>query len=266
VGHYDPALVLEAGYRQEAFIEGPLLRAMREGRLLYIEELNRVPEETLNVLITALAEGEVHVPRVGVVRAASGFRLVAAMNPFDTIGTARIGQAVYDRMCRVVVTYQSEPAEREIVDKSAGFASPHAALAVKIARATREHRDVRTGSSVRGAIDMVRLVDGLCRLRSEKEESRETLARLGASRVQRPHPPGRELRPPAGGRDHRDLRSAGGRSARPAGAAAHQDARGRPRARARWAGGPQGSPGRWPTHQGQERVGGRPSRFRGGLA
>ena len=175
VGHYDPALVLEAGYRQEAFIEGPLLRAMREGRLLYIEELNRVPEETLNVLITALAEGEVHVPRVGVVRAASEFRLVAAMNPFDTIGTARIGQAVYDRMCRVVVTYQSEPAEREIVDKSAGFASPHAALAVKIARATREHRDVRTGSSVRGAIDMVRLVDGLCRLRSEKEESRETL-------------------------------------------------------------------------------------------
>jgi len=46
VGHHDPALVLQAGYRNEAFVEGPLLRAMREGHLLYVEELNRVPEET----------------------------------------------------------------------------------------------------------------------------------------------------------------------------------------------------------------------------
>src|SRR5215471_14083966 len=65
LGHHDPALVLEGGYRPEAFLEGPLLRALREGALLYVEEINRVPEETLNVLITALAEGEVHVPRVG---------------------------------------------------------------------------------------------------------------------------------------------------------------------------------------------------------
>jgi MoxR-like ATPase len=94
VGHHDPALVLEGGYRPEAFVEGPLLRALREGMLLYVEELNRVPEETLNVLITALAEGEVHVPRMGMVRAEPGFRLVAAMNPFDAVGTARIGQAI----------------------------------------------------------------------------------------------------------------------------------------------------------------------------
>src|SRR5262249_48675862 len=65
VGHHDPALVLEGGYRPQAFVESPLLRALREGLLLYVEELNRVPEETLNVLITALAEGEVHVPQIG---------------------------------------------------------------------------------------------------------------------------------------------------------------------------------------------------------
>lgn len=40
----------------EAFTEGPLVSALREGSRLYIEELNRVPEETLNVLITALAD------------------------------------------------------------------------------------------------------------------------------------------------------------------------------------------------------------------
>ena len=38
---------------------------MRGGGLLYLEELNRVPEETLNVLITVLTEGEIAVPRLG---------------------------------------------------------------------------------------------------------------------------------------------------------------------------------------------------------
>ncbi|HEY6889414.1 MAG TPA: AAA family ATPase, partial [Solirubrobacter sp.] len=65
VGHHDPALVLEAGYSPDTFVDGPLISALREGRLLYIEELNRVPEETLNVLVGALAEGEIHVPRLG---------------------------------------------------------------------------------------------------------------------------------------------------------------------------------------------------------
>src|SRR5215467_4675779 len=124
LGHHDPALVLEGGYRPEAFVEGPLLRALREGMLLYVEELNRVPEETLNVLITALAEGEVHVPRLGMVRAAAGFRFVAAMNPFDAIGTGRIGQAIYDRVCRIAVPYQDESAERQIVERQTAPGSP----------------------------------------------------------------------------------------------------------------------------------------------
>ena len=175
VGHHDPALVLEGGYRPEAFVEGPLLRALREGMLLYVEELNRVPEETLNVLITALAEGEVHVPRLGMMRAEPGFRLVAAMNPFDTVGTARIGQAIYDRVCRIAIPYQDEAGERRIVAATTGLDSPHAPLAVAIARATREHRDVRMGSSVRGAIDMVHLADGLGRLRGESPAARDSL-------------------------------------------------------------------------------------------
>src|SRR5437879_398361 len=175
VGHHDPALVLQAGYRSEAFVEGPLLRAMREGRLLYVEELNRVPEETLNVLITALAEGEIHVPRVGAVEAAAGFRLVAAMNPFDAVGTARIAQAISDRVCRITIPYQDEPGERRIVARTTGLASPHTELAVAMARASREHPDVRMGSSVRGAIDMVHLAEELRRIRAEAVASRDTL-------------------------------------------------------------------------------------------
>ena len=124
VGHHDPALVLEAGYTPDTFVDGPLITALREGRLLYIEELNRVPEETLNVLVGALAEGEIHVPRLGRVPAEPSFRLIAAMNPFDAVGTARVSQAIADRMCRIAITYQDAPGERAIVERGTGRRGP----------------------------------------------------------------------------------------------------------------------------------------------
>jgi magnesium chelatase subunit D len=165
VGQYDPAAVMADGYVPASFTDGPLLTAMRGSGLLYLEELNRIPEETLNVLITVLTEGEITVPRLGLVRATAGFRLIAAMNPFDAIGTARVGQAIADRMCRVVLGYQDASAERAIVAAVTGADPSPIGLAVRMVRATREHRDLRTGSSVRGAIDLVLLLDGLLRLR-----------------------------------------------------------------------------------------------------
>jgi magnesium chelatase subunit D len=165
VGQYDPAAVMVDGYVPASFTDGPLLTAMRGSGLLYLEELNRIPEETLNVLITVLTEGEITVPRLGLVRATAGFRLIAAMNPFDAIGTARVGQAIADRMCRVVLGYQDASAERAIVAAVTGADPSPIGLAVRMVRATREHRDLRTGSSVRGAIDLVLLLDGLLRLR-----------------------------------------------------------------------------------------------------
>jgi magnesium chelatase subunit D len=172
IGQYDPALVLAEGYVPASFTDGPLLAAMRSGALLYLEEFNRVPEETLNVLITVLTEGEIAVPRLGTVRAAAGFRLVAAMNPFDAIGTARVSHAIADRICRVVLGYQNAPAEREITAAVTGHHGAVVDFAVRFTRATREHPDVRMGSSVRGAIDLVLLLDGLLRLRGEARMTR----------------------------------------------------------------------------------------------
>jgi len=165
IGQHDPAQVLAAGYTPDSFTDGPLLTAMRQGALLYLEEFNRVPEETLNVLITVLAEGEIAVPRLGTVRADPDFRVIAAMNPFDAIGTARVSHAIADRICRVVLGYQDAAAERAITGAVTGARGRAVDLAVTITRATREHRDVRMGSSVRGAIDLVLLVTGLARLR-----------------------------------------------------------------------------------------------------
>ncbi len=172
IGHFDPAQVLTDGYGPEVFVDGPLVQALRTGALLYVEEVNRVPEETLNVLITVMSEAELHVPRLGRVPAAQGFRLVAAMNPFDAVGTARISAAVYDRCCRITMGYQSAGDEADIVRLRAPQV-PTAWLAqvVDLVRRTRAHPDIRVGSSVRGAIDMVRLAVSLGGLRGHDSTS-----------------------------------------------------------------------------------------------
>jgi MoxR-like ATPase len=158
VGHFDPAQVLERGYGPATFVDGPLAEALRAGALLYVEEANRIPEETLNVLVTVMSEGELHVPRLGRIVAKDGFRLVAAMNPFDSVGTARIASAIYDRVCRIAMGYQDAADETAIVELRApkvpdGWRSK----VVELVRRTREHPDIRIGSSVRGAIDMTRM-------------------------------------------------------------------------------------------------------------
>ena len=186
MGTFDPAQVLADGYSPDAFVDGPLITALRDGALLYVEEINRVPEETLNVLITVMSEGELHVPRLGRVGAAEGFRLVAAMNPFDSVGTARISAAIYDRMCRVTMGYQDAATETRIVLREVPGADPEfAARVVNVVRATRTHPGVRIGSSVRGAIDLVLLADQLAALREHAGRRLRHRARRRAGRAER---------------------------------------------------------------------------------
>ena len=153
VGHFDPAQVLEAGYVPDVWIDGPLARALREGSLLYLEEINRIPEETLNLLVTVMSEGELTVPRLGRIDAHPSFRLVAAMNPFDAVGTARISGAIYDRVCRVAMDYQTEDDEVAIAARSGAD------------DLARDHPEIRVGSSIRGAVDLLLLTVELGHLR-----------------------------------------------------------------------------------------------------
>ena len=166
LGYHNPAQVVRHGYRPEDFVPGPLPRAMREGGFLYVEEFNRVPEDTLNTLLTAMAEREVTIPRVGTLEALPGFRIVAAMNPFDNVGTARISVSIYDRLCRLAMGYQGEAEERDIVAlRTEGRKDRLVERAVAITRETREHPDARLGSSVRGAIDLVLVARRLAEIR-----------------------------------------------------------------------------------------------------
>lgn len=176
VGHHNPARVLQEDFSAENFVPGPLVAAMQEGGFLYIEELNRAPEDTLNVLLGAMAERAVTVPRVGTTRAAPTFRVVASMNPFDNVGTARISDSVYDRWCRLAVGYQDADEEGDVVALRTGC-SDHRLISdgVAITRATRSHPELRRGSSVRGAIDLVAIAMELRQVDPGAEYSRVVL-------------------------------------------------------------------------------------------
>lgn len=165
VGHFDPPGVLERGYQPDLFIAGPLVEAMRAGALLFVNELNRMPEGVQNVLLPALDEGRVHVPHLGVVHAAAGFGLIATQNPAEFVATGHLSEALLDRFELVRLTYQDAAEERTIVHQEARC-GPSAALvarAVELVRATRSDPRIRRGASVRAAIaiaDLATVLDG----------------------------------------------------------------------------------------------------------
>ena len=157
-GWFDPPLVLRLGYGEDAFVPGPLVCAMREGRVLFLNELNRLPESAQNLLLPALDEGLVEVPHLGTVSAAEVFQVVATQNPAEYVATGHLSEALRDRFEHLVVGYQTAEEEEEIVAAATGCAD--AALvraAVRVTRGTRVHPRVRRGASVRGAIAIVDL-------------------------------------------------------------------------------------------------------------
>jgi MoxR-like ATPase len=174
VGHHNPARVLKEDYNSENFVAGPLIEAMQEGGFLYIEEFNRAPEDTLNTLLTAMADRSISVPRVGVIQAQPTFRVIASMNPYDNVGTTRLSTSVTDRLNRLAVDYQDAPSEESIVTlrthAEGALQGQMVRDAVAVTRATRDHEDIRQGSSVRGAIDSVLVAIQLAELRGLTDE------------------------------------------------------------------------------------------------
>ncbi|GAA3395276.1 AAA family ATPase [Cryptosporangium minutisporangium] len=182
VGHHNPARVLKEDYSEDNFVAGPLTEAMRSGGFLYIEEFNRAPDDTLNTLLTAMADRRLSIPRVGTVEALPTFRIIASMNPYDNVGTTRLSSSVHDRLCRLAVDYQDDEAERGIVALRTGLpgtldstlGASLVADAVAVTRTTREHPDVRQGSSVRGAIDLALVAVQLGTLRGLRVDEEVT--------------------------------------------------------------------------------------------
>lgn len=182
VGHFNPSKVMEDSYQPEYFEKGPLTRSMEVGGILYIEEFNRMPADVSNVLISPMEEREISIPRYGVVKAVRPFTVIAAQNPYDDVGTVRVSRAFLDRICLIKMNYQNEDEEREIVRLRTGMDDAEAiAFAVKMVRKTREHPDLKMGASVRGAIDLVDIFNGMQKIADQSNTNFLIAAQMALS-------------------------------------------------------------------------------------
>lgn len=182
-GLFDPPAVLKKGYQWSTFLPGPLVEAMQKGGVLFINELNRLPEGVQNVLLPAIDERKIVIPRLGEVVAKPGFTVVATQNPKEFVATSHLSEAILDRFELVVIDYQTEKEEVEIVEssvKTLGFPvdSDLCHAAVLLARLTRNHPKIRRGASVRAALAVAEIATVLKKSGKSLQEAFTTAARL----------------------------------------------------------------------------------------
>ena len=151
-------MVLKKGYTKESYFDGPLVEAMKSGSLLFINELNRMPEGVQNILLPTMDEGKIEIPRIGTVEAKDGFGIIATQNPREFVATTHISEALLDRFELIHLDYQSYDEEKEILKLRSTYAKKeNSALlhwSLDAIRFTRESTLFKRGASIRAAISM----------------------------------------------------------------------------------------------------------------
>ena len=160
VGYYEPPLVIAKGYTEDSYKHGPLASAMFNGGCLFINEINRMPENTQNSLLTSLDEGILEIPKLKTIKAHKDFFVVATQNPAAHVGVTVLGEALKDRFIWINLDYQNPEEEIQIIEQEAKVNSKKISiLSQNIIQATRETISIRRGSSIRGAIDLATLIN-----------------------------------------------------------------------------------------------------------
>jgi len=160
-GWFDPPIVLKKGYSKDSFIEGPLVSAMRGGKVLFINELNRMPEAVQNILLPAMDERRIAMPKLGELSAKAGFCVIATQNPREFTATHALSEALLDRFEMIKLDYQSKDEELTILKQQVSPKIKGETLErmIDLIRATRNHLGIKRGASIRAAISIAKLLE-----------------------------------------------------------------------------------------------------------
>lgn len=157
-GWFDPPTVLKKGYNKDSYFDGPLSTSMRNGSILFINELNRMPEGVQNVLLPSLDERKIELPRIGTLQAKNGFAVVATQNPREFVATSHLSEALLDRFELITLSYQSEQDERDILKSATSFKSKGnkelLEWCLHLVRGTRSSHFFKRGASIRAGISL----------------------------------------------------------------------------------------------------------------
>lgn len=97
------AKLLSDGPSMDALVPSPVMRGMREGKIVRVEELTRIPADVQDSLITILSEKMLPIPELNdQVQAVKGFNLIATANDRDR-GVNDLSSALKRRFNTVVL-------------------------------------------------------------------------------------------------------------------------------------------------------------------
>lgn len=112
------ARLLAEGPSANAMVASPVMTAMREGKLVRVEELTRIPSDVQDALITILSEKVLPVPELNTdVPARKGFNLIATANDRDR-GINELSSALRRRFNTVVMPLPESLEEEVNIVKS----------------------------------------------------------------------------------------------------------------------------------------------------
>jgi MoxR-like ATPase len=146
------ARLIAEGPSPDALVPSPVMTGMRDGKLVRIEELTRMPAEVQDALITVLSEKTLPVPELGTeIQAVAGFTLIATANDRDR-GVNEMSSALKRRFNTVVLplpeTAQAEVdiISRRVADLGRALQLPAEPPALaEVRRVVQVFRELRSG-------------------------------------------------------------------------------------------------------------------------
>ncbi|MDY6971789.1 MAG: MoxR family ATPase [Thermodesulfobacteriota bacterium] len=177
LGDIDPVVAMQCGIHDpNAFTPGKIQRAHR--KILFIDELNRVPERTQNTFIEVLEEKTTTI---------AGFDMnirvdtivIATQNPEEYSGADKISETLGDRFERIRIGYPSHEQEVAILRQYARrfegvkFDDELLAEVVRISQLTREEDDFSRSASARATIATFEQAQAIAQLKGRDTVFRE---------------------------------------------------------------------------------------------
>jgi MoxR-like ATPase len=151
------ARLLAEGPSEKALVETPVIRAMKDGKLVRIEELTRIGADVQDTLITILSEKTLPVPELNTeVQAVKGFNVIATANNRDK-GVNELSSALKRRFNTVILPVPDNIEEEmdivkrrvESFEKVMDLPAERPALA-EIRRIVTIFRELRSGITLDG--------------------------------------------------------------------------------------------------------------------
>lgn len=153
------ARLINEGPSEAAMVASPVIRGMRNGKIVRLEEMTRMPSDVQDALITVLSEKAIPIPELNTeVQATKGFNVIATSNTRDK-GVNELSSALRRRFNTVILPLPATLEEEVAIVQKRASEIGHTLGLPKLSADTSEirrlvtiFRELRQGQTVDGKV------------------------------------------------------------------------------------------------------------------